>query len=178
MAADTDVGILAFTPEPWWTYWMPRHHIMSRLANYYKVLWVSPPTPWNDAVRVSPRAFLASGLHKINFSLWTYEPEKYLPLFYGDTQLNTFVNCIRIKRIKHILSTMRIKRLIIIYVWRPEYIAYVRAFQPDLVCYHVDDEYSFSFQDVPTSDLEAKALRMADVIHTFANVNRKKVYTG
>ncbi len=79
MRSHNEIGILAFVPDKWENYWMPRHHIISRLARYYKVLWVSPPLGWRSAIRNRDSGFSPRGVKKISSSFWVYAPERYLP---------------------------------------------------------------------------------------------------
>jgi len=53
----------------------------------------------------------------------------------------------------------------ILYVWRPEFAEQVDLIPHDLLCYHIDDEYSFSpDKDVPIGSDEMKLLRQADLV--------------
>jgi glycosyltransferase involved in cell wall biosynthesis len=53
----------------------------------------------------------------------------------------------------------------ILYVWRPEFAEQVDLVPHDVLCYHIDDEYSFSpDKDVPTSGDELALLRRADLV--------------
>jgi glycosyltransferase involved in cell wall biosynthesis len=44
---------------------------------------------------------------------------------------------------------------IVLYLWRPEFAPAIDALSPDLVCYHIDDEYTFSKDDIPLQPAES-----------------------
>jgi glycosyltransferase involved in cell wall biosynthesis len=163
MVGGTGVGILTFVPDRWESYWQSRHHIMSRLAAHYKVLWVSPPTNWRDVPTANPRSFFKTGIKKASTSFWTYSPESFLPIIYRPKWGANALQQLRIRRIKSYIAAMGIKRLII-YIWRPEFASYLEEFNRDLLCYHIDDEYTFSDGDLPTSSNETQLIKNADVI--------------
>lgn len=157
------VGILALVPDNWEGPWMPRHHIMSRLSRYYKVLWVSPPLCWRESLRARPSDAPERGLCKISENLWTYAPERYLSVNYRYERMEHFLFKRRIEKIKSLLAAMGIKRLIL-YVWRPEFGSYVGEFNEELVCYHIDDEYTFSPVELPNTEEECQLLRASDLV--------------
>ena len=163
MVGGNDIGILTFVPNRWESYWQSRHHIMSRLAVYYKVLWVSPPTNWRDVPTYNPRLFFKTGLKKISPSFWTYSPEYFLPIIYRPKWCANTFEKLRISRIKLFIAAMGIKRLVV-YIWRPEFASYLEEFDRDLLCYHIDDEYTFSDVDLPTGYNENKLINDADVV--------------
>ena len=162
MHSHKEIGILAFVPERWQAYWMPRHHIISRLARYYKVLWVSPPLGWREAIR---NKYTPRGITKISSSFWTYAPERYLPIispsYFGP--LSYFLDAMRVRKIKSLLNEMCITRLIL-YLWRPEYACYVGNFKEELLCYHIDDEYKFSKIDQSISEEESQLLKDSHIV--------------
>jgi glycosyltransferase involved in cell wall biosynthesis len=167
MQINNEIGILALVPSQWQARsWRPSHYILSRLARFYKVLWVSPALNYKKVFH--PKSFwgMSRGLIKVSPNFWAYTPERYLPLLptrYGFSSLNGFAHGIRVRRIKSMLTAMGIKR-IILYVWRPEFGSYVGEFKEELVCYHVDDEYSWSEIDQPISESERKLLRNSDIV--------------
>jgi len=169
-----DTGILTFVPDLWDNYWASRHHVMSRLSQHYKVLWVSPPLPWRKAFSASHIMGNSRGIKKQSSNLWIYEPEWYLPCKTRIRVLSRSWDWIRKRRIKGFLSDMGIKRLIL-YLWRPEYFSCVGKFDEDLVCYHIDDEYTFSFdKDQPVSDTERELIRNSDLVFIHSKSLLKK----
>jgi len=122
---------------------MPRHHIMSRLAHHYKILWVSPPLSWRQAFIGGGAKLSTREVKKITPSLWAYAPERYLFDIARIKKLGEFLISCRVSKIEFFLAAMGIKRLIL-YIWKPEFASYVGRFNEELTCYHVDDEYTFS----------------------------------
>lgn len=50
-----DVGVLALVPDTWGGPWQPRHHVLTRLANVFPVVWDFEPTrprpaEWSAAI--------------------------------------------------------------------------------------------------------------------------------
>ena len=165
MYDDNDVGILTFVPDVWEDYWMPRHHIMSRLSQHYKVLWVSPSLGWRQTIRYGYKSTSPRGVKRISPTFWVYSPERYLPsvspVYSGP--LYGFLDAMRVKRIKSLLNAMKIKRLIL-YVWRHDFVSYVGKFNEDLLCYHIDDEYTFSEIDLPVREEEINLLKRSNIV--------------
>lgn len=173
--APPSTGILAFVPDLWSDLWQPRHHVLHGLAEHFKVLWVSPPTYWHTWLggkRLAP--FSGRGLHKISDTFWTYAPP--LPADYKPryTRGGVIPWCFRryqalwegmhLARIRGIVRQMRVDKLIV-YIWRPEYGKYAGRFGEDLLCYHIDDEYSFNpKEDMPISEEEMSLLERSDIV--------------
>ena len=182
MNTETDrTGILAFVPDLWADSWQSRHHILLGLSQYYKVLWISPPTYW-EHIRTRKGHSLTSGrgIRKISDSLWTYAP--VIPAAYkrnhdgkgttgwrramhwGFRQYYRAWQRIHVSRIKHLLRQMGIEK-VILYIWRPEYCWSVGKFSESLTCYHIDDEYSFDpTGDAPINDSEMMLLRQSNIV--------------
>ncbi len=176
MYHNNDTGILAFVPNLWEGYWRPKHYIISRLSRDYKVLWVAPPLSWRKAFYAKSLRMTSRGVSKISPSLWTYSPERYLPGLpgrYGLKSLAGFVDGIRVRKIKSILAAMGIKRLIL-YIWKPEFSHYLGKFNEELVCFHIDDEYTFSEVDLPISETESKLLKNSDVVFVLSKTLLEK----
>ena len=38
-----EVGMIALSPDPWSAQWMDRHYLLSRLAGYFQVVWMTQP---------------------------------------------------------------------------------------------------------------------------------------
>jgi glycosyltransferase involved in cell wall biosynthesis len=126
------------------------------------VLWVSPPLGWRNAISIKYRGVSSRGVKKISSQFWTYTPERYLPIT-RIGGLSYILDALRIKKIKTLLHEMGINRLIL-YVWKPSYASYIGKFNEDLICYHIDDEYTFSTVDLPISEEESKLLKKSDIV--------------
>ena len=44
------VGVLALVPDRWSEVWQPRHHVLTRLAQYFHVVWVNPGREWREVL--------------------------------------------------------------------------------------------------------------------------------
>src|ERR687887_130030 len=43
-----DVGVIALVSDEWEIPWQPRHQVLSRLAQYFYVVWFTPALWWRD----------------------------------------------------------------------------------------------------------------------------------
>ena len=158
MHSNVHIGILTFVPDLWEHYWMARHHIMYGLSRYYKVLWVAPPLHWRVAIQGR-----AGGVKRISPSFWIYYPERYLPFSYRSGFFDMFLDKLRMLRIKSLLHAMNINQLIL-YIWRPNFAHYIGRFNEELVCYHIDDEYTFSDTELSINSKESELIKRSDIV--------------
>ena len=165
-----EVGVLGLVPECWGGPWMPRHHVMSRLARYFHVVWMDPTPGWREVWRSKVRgeAFPAApGFHH-------YQAPRWLPLFFRPRFLAELTARARLRQAAALLRARGCRRLVL-YVWRPELGAALDQVRHDLSCYHIDDEYSFSDAERPIDPAEAALLARADqvIIHSPALLEKK-----
>jgi glycosyltransferase involved in cell wall biosynthesis len=92
-----------------------------------------------------------------------YKPGKLLPKLYRPTFLASFLARVRLKRARRLLVE-RGCRKVILYLWRPEYAEALDLINPDLTCYHIDDEYNFSSFEQPMCESEALLLARVDQV--------------
>jgi glycosyltransferase involved in cell wall biosynthesis len=159
----SDIGVCALVPAHWNSTWQPRHQILSRLAKYFHVLWVTPAPEW--------RAILHPSLGSKSYNtgpvpppgLQIYEPEFWLPKLYRPKWAARFTFEARLKR-AHSLLTRHGCRQIILYLWRPEFASALSSMPFDLSCYHIDDEYSFSVVEVAPDPVELKLIKDVDQV--------------
>jgi PST family polysaccharide transporter len=167
-----DIGIIALVPDRWGPMWQPRHQIMSRLAQHFHVVWVEPVHGWREA-----GARLTAGTPAFSEPIpgfQVYTPEAWLPRFHRAGRLNQTTLTARLSRAKAEL-VRRGAQTIVLYLWRPEFAPAVHALEHDLLCYHIDDEYTFSDRDQPIDPREAELLSKADqvFIHSPALMEKK-----
>ncbi len=167
-----DVGVVALVPDRWGSRWQPRHHVLSRLARYFPVVWVNPAPEFRDVLRHpgayrEPDAEPVPGMH-------VHSPDYRLPLLYKPAWLAKRMRSRRLRGAAERLRRAGCTR-IILYVWRPEFADARHVVHHDLLCYHIDDEYSFSTNDAPISPPELDLLRHADqvFIHSAALMEKK-----
>jgi glycosyltransferase involved in cell wall biosynthesis len=175
MNKPNDIGIISFVPDYWGEQYQSRHHILKGLSARYKILWVSPPSYFiNLTISDFSNYFIKKRVTKVSSSLWCYTPK--LPADYKPKAVDNILIalCFRLYnniwkffyvfRIKKMLKKHGIKKAII-YIWRPEFSWVLRFFKSDLICYHIDDEYSFdSKKDNEISLEELKLLEESDLV--------------
>ena len=54
------VGIVALVPDYWDPHWQPRHHVLSRLAGYFQVVWMNRPLGWRESLSALRQPRVAS----------------------------------------------------------------------------------------------------------------------
>jgi len=170
------VGVLALVPDRWSDLWQPRHQVLTRLAQYFHVVWVNPAREWRD-VLISRKARSARSADAHQGSGFTvYEPDFWLPKVYRPQALAALMDRLRLERARRVLARRGCRR-IVLYLWRPEFAFALRAVPADLSCYHIDDEYSFSTVEIPTPEAEARLIASVDqvFIHSRALLEKKGV---
>jgi glycosyltransferase involved in cell wall biosynthesis len=160
-----DVGVIALVPDNWHGVWMPRHHVVSRLARHFEVVWMEPPRPWRDYWLGGPsqaKSSAAPDIPGFNF----YDPGRWLPQVFNP-RLAAWLNRKRLAAARRILERKGCKR-IVLYLWRYEFAWALEETSADLTCYHIDDEYQFSVEERPNDPAEVGLLRAVDfvVVHS------------
>lgn len=168
-------GILAFVPDLWDEQHQSRHHVLKRLSEQYKVLWVSPPTYVEGWRKQGVKASLTGrGLEKRSDRMWCYAPRLPADYKFRYTKLGPLADTFRIyhkcwqktqvRYVKHLLKQMGIEE-VILYIWRPTFHWVMGKFNEKLTCYHIDDEYSFDpNKDYDISPEEMKLLKRSDLV--------------
>ena len=176
MCKNTEIGIITFVPDLWNDSWLSRHHILTKLSNYYKVLWISPPLYWSAVLRrkVKFSQIYQRGLQKISQSLWCYAA--IIPADFTPKRVNSRFpkwisklyssswKCLYVLKIKRLQKLMKIEK-VILYIWRPEFADYIDTLKEKIICYHIVDEYTFDPDfNHPTSDTEKWLIRKSDMV--------------
>ena len=136
---------------------MVRHHVMSRLAKYFRVLWVNPWHHWRDALNGSTSSKVAASEELPLPGFQVYVPPRHLPSVYRPKWLGQFLFNQRVKQARDFLVRAGCRK-IVLFLWRPEYEHALTAAPFDLSCYHLEDEYSFSDVDSGLDPQEARVL--------------------
>lgn len=170
-----EVGVVAFVPEEWGRPWRSRHQVLTRLAEYFPVVWVEPAKSWRELLRswrALPNRSQGPELLPEGFSL--YQPERWLPQFGRPAWLDSWTASARGRRAAALLRRRGCKT-IICYLWRPHFDHVLDSKAYDLSCYHIVDEYSFSTIEQPLSEREVQLLKRVDqvFIHSPALLERK-----
>ena len=168
------VGVIALVPDVWEAHFQARHHVLSRLARFFHVVWINPAPSWRGAVPtlITGRKLWHDPNQLPGFHVYT--PETLLvnfgrPRWLADVTLR--------KRLQHgveILKNQKCTR-IVLYLWRPHFADALRLIDHDLSCYHIDDEYSFSTVERTTAPKEETLIRTVGqvFVHSPAMMEKK-----
>jgi len=152
-----DVGVIAMVPDAWSLLWQPRHYVLSKLARYFHVVWVTPAPEWHWGLPIG-RNHSSNGFEKeLPPGMTIYSPEFWYPKLYRPEWLAKYTFDARVRRARKLLLR-RGCRKIVLYVWRPQFGAALDAVPVDLSCYHIDDEYSFSQFETPPDPMELELM--------------------
>jgi len=159
-----EVGVLALVPDTWGGPWQPRHHVLTRLAQTFPVVWVNPAPYWRSLLPgavADDWAFDFDGSTPPGFRIYT--PEAWLPEVYRPPVVGRWMRRERLRRARRVLARQGCEKTIL-YVWRPEHAGALDLVEHDLSCYHIDDEYTFSPVEQPQSAAEAALIGRVDQV--------------
>jgi len=168
-----EIGVVALVHDFWGPSWQARHYTLSRLARYFRVLWMEPALELRPLLQPHNRRWRRPR-HDAVAGLEVYRPEWWLPLIGRPRWLADFTFRARLRRARQQLLDLGCKK-IVLYLWRPEFAAALKLLPHDLSCYHIDDEYSFSPIEVPLSPEEEALIRSVGqvFIHSPAMLEKK-----
>ncbi len=178
-----EVGVLALVPDTWGGPWQPRHHVLTRLAHTFPVVWMNPAPYWRSLLPGAPSDdwdFEFDGVTPPGFR--TYTPAVWLPEIYRPPIVARWMRRERLRRALRLLARQGCKKTVL-YLWRPEHARALDLVGHDLSCYHIDDEYTFSPVEQPQSAAEAALIRRVDqvFIHSPGLLDKKghlNLHTG
>lgn len=170
-----DVGVVAFVPEAWGGPWLSRHQVLTRLSEYFHVVWAEPALGWRELGVGGKRSM--DPFHRpkdLPQGLDVYRPERWLPQFGRPAWLASWTAVERGRRAATVLRRQGCKT-IVFYLWRPHFDSVLNSDAYDLSCYHIVDEYSFSPSELPLTDQEIRLIKRVDqvFIHSPALMERK-----
>jgi glycosyltransferase involved in cell wall biosynthesis len=154
-----DIGVIALTDNFWHGKWQTRHQVLSRLAEYFHVAWVNPVHEWRDAL--APRPEPTDLPPQPGFEV--YSAPTWLPLFYRPAWLADATFRGRLRQARARLLRRGCRR-IVLYVWKPVFARALDLVPHDLSCYHIDDEYAFTTEEVPLDPVEVGLMRRVDEV--------------
>ena len=155
-------GVLALVPDDWDVAWQRRHQVLTRLAGYCPVAWISPALHWRERLRQRnalkpPRAVATS-------RLFTLTSRDDLPTVNAPRQLRD-----AIVRRRARLGAMWLRdqgcEAIELQIWLPELAVALDVIDHASVSYHIDDEYSWSTIDAPLPDEERRLIERVDRVY-------------
>ena len=170
-----DVGVVAFVPEAWGGPWLSRHQVLTRLSEYFHVVWAEPARSWRE-FGVGGKGSM-DRFHRPNElpqGFGVYQPERWLPQFGRPAWLACWIAVERGRRAADLLRRRGCKT-VVFYLWRPHFDDVLNSDAYDLSCYHIVDEYSFSPSELPVTDQEILLIKRVDqvFIHSPALLERK-----
>jgi len=160
------IGIIALVPDQWQGIWMPRHQVLSRLADRYDVVWVQPSENWRNYWLPWARRRQNRAVQMVSPNggrLKVYDSGRWMPEVYRPRRIGRWLRRRRLAWPVRYLSR-RGCDLIVLYLWRPKFAWAADAIPADLVCYHIDDEYDFSRVDRPIDAQEFGLIKSADLV--------------
>lgn len=170
-----DIGVVAFVPEAWGGPWLSRHQVLTRLSEYFHVVWEEPAGGWRrfgvGEKRPRDRTYRPKELPP-GFAV--HQPERWLPQFDRPAWLACWIAVERGRRAADLLRRRGCKT-VVFYLWRPHFDDVLNSDAYDVSCYHIVDEYSFSPIEQPLSNREVQLIKRVDqvFIHSPALLERK-----
>jgi len=160
-----DIGVLGLVPEPYHVPWMTRHQVMTRLAAYFRCVWINPARHWRDVLHAPSGQGRSEGASSAPPppGLSIYEPPPWLPQTHRPAWLARYLDRSRLRGARDLLVAQGCQT-VVTYLWRPEFAPALDRVACDVSLYHVEDEYSFSEIEQPTSAREEALLRRANRI--------------
>ena len=165
------VGVVALVPDRWGPHWESRHHILSRLARFFNVIWIEPSGGWRDSFGESRRRRIPAPQPPPGLSV--YRSPLWLPRFYRTKWLDDAVRTAQLLGARKRLASLGCSKFVLD-IWRPEFLFELQTAAADFSVYHVDDEYSFSDAESTCAD-EVVLLRSVDqvIVHSTGLMSRK-----
>ena len=161
-------GVLALVPDDWSVAWQRRHQILSRLARYCPVAWISPALHW--------RARLSRFLHRQPHSVHHREP---IAQFFALASADDVPTVNAPRALRQAIVRRRASRgarwlhgrgcrAIELQIWLPEFARALDWIPHTTSSYHIDDEYSWSTVDLPLSTTERRLIERVDRVYVTA----------
>jgi glycosyltransferase involved in cell wall biosynthesis len=169
------IGVVLLVPDRWRGIWTLRHHVAHRLARHFEVVWVEAARPWREYWGLArARDVIAHDIPPDFPGLSVYDPGRWLAKVHKPRALSDWIHRARMQAAVNILRSKGCTR-VITYVWRPEFAWALDAFDADLTCYHIDDEYSFTASDQPNDPAEVALIQRVDqvFIHSSGLLRKK-----
>lgn len=169
-----EIGVLALVSDQWGPQWQARHQVLSRLSHYFRVVWMNPPRSWRRVLKKreagdSPYYGVPRGC-----ALEIYEPQSWLLEFGRPAWLGNLTFRERLHRAGKLLRRHGCQQTVL-YLCQPEFAPALHLVPHQLSVYHIDDEYSYSPQEKPVAEAEARLIQSVGqvFIHSPAMLEKK-----
>jgi len=157
-----DIGLLGMPYHHFGSRWMTPHHVLTRLAAYFHVVWLEPAHHWRDTRSLSGRrAELANLAPSLPANFHVYVPESWLADFHRPAWLRRAMTEARIRRGWKQLERMGCTTNVL-HLWHDQFESALGIGKPSLSLYHIDDEYSFSPEPGPMAARERRVIQGVD----------------
>ena len=159
-----EVGVLALPYHHFGTRWMTPHHVMTRLATYFHVLWLEPPHHWREiGTQARRRAAIERLLPSLPGAFGVYVPEPWLFEIHRPAWLQRRQFAARLRRAWRELERRGCDRLVL-HLWHYQFAPALDGGRHDLSLYHIDDEYSFTPNPPPMDPRERAVIAGVDQV--------------
>src|SRR5262249_34947229 len=151
------------------------HQVLRRLASHFPTVWIEPAPNWREFLSLRSGKFLAPDRWSEPVAgLEVLAPGWRHPEFHRPSWLAAATFRSRLTAARRRLVEKGAER-IALYIWRDELGAALDLIDHDFSCYHIDDEYTFSDQDLPNSPRELRLLKRVDqvIVHSPALLEKK-----
>ncbi|MBA3557414.1 MAG: glycosyltransferase [Gemmatimonadaceae bacterium] len=159
-----ETGVLALVPDDWWVAWERRHQILSRLATYFPVAWISPAMHWTSWLAHHARPSRPQRQAAPDTRMFTIAPADGAPTVYQPMALRRAVFRRRVKRGADWLR-QRGCRKVELQIWRPDFAEALDWVPHATSSYHIDDEYSWSHEEEVMSPAERRVIERVDRVY-------------
>jgi glycosyltransferase involved in cell wall biosynthesis len=172
-----DIGVIALVADAWSNHWQPRHQVLTRLAHYFNVVWVSPAVSWRRRLPdlVGSSASRERGRHPAaGRAFHAVHSHQGWPAVKRPRWLSNAVFDLRAGSARATLRRKGCER-IVLYLWSPDFARALESVPHDLSLYHIDDEYSWSETEHPLDPVERRVIECADrvIIHSPGLLEKK-----
>jgi glycosyltransferase involved in cell wall biosynthesis len=150
-----------------------RHHFLSRLTQYFQVVWMEPSVNWRATLQREKATTPVFARVPDNPGMTVYRQEFFFPQFFRPSWLGRAILKARVRRAAAYLREQGCER-IVLYLWNPRFGAALDACRWDLTCYHIDDEYTYSAVETPNSPEEVDILTRAGQVFIHSDMLMEK----
>jgi glycosyltransferase involved in cell wall biosynthesis len=173
-AARSRTGIIALVPDLYPGPWSTRHHVLTRLATQFPVVWVEPSLDWRRQWLTRDGWCRREAPAQDMGSLAVLERNRLYANVYRPRFLRRAIRRARYEVAREQLLARGAER-IALYVWRPEFGDALDLVPHDFSCYHIDDEYTFSTTPQANTPAEVELIRRVDqvIVHSQRLLEKK-----